>query len=461
MMSSKLSKPATLRSLHGRLYSSAAAHKTAEGHDGHKKLQAQKLKSTTLPNGLVIATQENYSPIARLGIFVRAGSRYEPPEALGITHCLRNAAGLATQNSTAFGITRNLEEVGAHLSATSSRDHLSYILEVNRDDFADKLSYLADVVTRPAFKPWELVDTLSRTKTDVALVKENPQLQLIEKLHKAAFRGGLANSLFMPKYMIGKHRHADLVQFVKNNFVTNRIAVVGLGVDHDQIIEAIEKKFNFASGAGDVTKHAESKFIGGELRKNNSSDITYAAVVAEGAGLRSQKDALALMLFQQHLGTGPRVRYSTGTSSRLSKAAAKVAEEPFAVSSLNISYADTGVFGVTLAGHAKEMHKLLKAVTSQLRECAKSFSETDLKAAKNALKSGIFMSTESQSNLLEEMGAQAVATGQIFSTGDVEKLIDAITVNDVTSATAKIVKGKGAMSAVGKLYNTPYLEDLA
>lgn len=47
-----------------------------------------------LPNGLVIASLENYSPASKIGVFVKAGSRFEGDSHLGVTHLLRLAASL-------------------------------------------------------------------------------------------------------------------------------------------------------------------------------------------------------------------------------------------------------------------------------------------------------------------------------------------------------------------------------
>ncbi len=49
---------------------------------------------TKLPSGLVIASLENYSPASRIGVLIRAGSRYEMIDNLGVTHLLRLAASL-------------------------------------------------------------------------------------------------------------------------------------------------------------------------------------------------------------------------------------------------------------------------------------------------------------------------------------------------------------------------------
>lgn len=47
-----------------------------------------------LPSGLLVASLENYSPVSKIGVFVKAGSRYETAENLGVTHMLRLAGNL-------------------------------------------------------------------------------------------------------------------------------------------------------------------------------------------------------------------------------------------------------------------------------------------------------------------------------------------------------------------------------
>lgn len=79
---------------------------------------------------------------------------------------------------------------------------------------------------------------------------------------------------------------------------------------------------------------------------------------------------------------------------------------------------------------------------------------------RNNLKATTLMGIESPSALVEELGAQALISGQILNLKDYEKVIDSISAQDVSSLALKIIKGKGAMASVGKLYNTPHLEDL-
>lgn len=241
----------------------------------------QSVRQTKLPNGLVIVSLDNHGPISRINVVVRAGSRFETPGQLGASHAIRNSVGLSTKSSTTFAITRNIDYLAGTFSASNSREEITYSLQGNRDVVGSVVGFLADTVCRPAFKPWELEDSAFRMTIDQQRMKQDPATRVIELLHEAAFRGPLSNSLLSPKFMIGKHDHNLLMTYVKNLYVTNGMAVVGLNVDHDQLIEEVEKSFEFNTAPAQVIP--ASKFHAGNVKRLTGDPSTIVAVAAEGA----------------------------------------------------------------------------------------------------------------------------------------------------------------------------------
>ena len=239
------------------------------------------LEQSKLPSGISIVAIENNSPISRVGVMVRAGARFENESNFGATHALRIAAGLSTKTSTTFGITRNTDYLGASLTCSSTREDLFYVVEAKRDNIGLPVAFLSDTVTRHAFKPWELMDNTYRMKIDVKRMKQDPEVRLIELLHKAAFASGLSNSIYSPDFMIGEHDHDMLHNYVDQHFKTNRMAVVGLGVDLKLLTEVVQKSFD--QNAGTPPEIVKPKFVAGNLRKQTAGNVAYVAVAAEGA----------------------------------------------------------------------------------------------------------------------------------------------------------------------------------
>ncbi|TNM97371.1 hypothetical protein fugu_015527 [Takifugu bimaculatus] len=103
------------------------------GHKTVAPFPPQNVQVSKLPNGLVVASLENYSPLSRVGVFVKAGSRYETAENQGVSHVLRLAANLTTKGASAFKICRGVEALGGSLTVTSTRETMVYTVDCLRE----------------------------------------------------------------------------------------------------------------------------------------------------------------------------------------------------------------------------------------------------------------------------------------------------------------------------------------
>ncbi|XP_041726919.2 cytochrome b-c1 complex subunit 2, mitochondrial [Coregonus clupeaformis] len=421
-------------------------------------LPPQSVQVSKLPNGLVIASLENYSPVSSVGVFVKAGSRYETVENQGVSHVLRLAANLTTKGASAFRICRGVEAVGGSLSVTSSRETMVYSVECLRDHLDTVMEFLINVTTTPEFRPWEVDDLTSRVKVDRALAHQCPQIGVIEKLHEAAYKNALSNSLYCPDYMVGKVSGEQLQSFVQNNFTSARMALVGLGVNHSVLRQVGEQFLSVRSGAG-VTG-AKAVYRGGELRVQNGAGLVHSLIASEG-GVTGSAEANAFSVLQRVLGAGPHVKRGSNITSKLSQGIAKATTQPFDATAFNSTYADSGLFGVYSIAQADSAGEVIKAAIGQVTGIAKGgVSEDDVTRAKNQLKAEYLMSMESSEVLLEEMGAQALSSGAYHSPETVTQSIDSVSHADVVNAAKKFVDGKKSMAASGHLANTPFVDEL-
>lgn len=141
-------------------------------------------------------------------------------------------------------------------------------------------------------------DNAFRVKLDLAAL--GPQVQVVEMLHKAAFRSGLGNSLFCSAISAGKVSPGALQQFTADNFRADNAAVVGVGIPHD-ILVSYAQSLSLKAGSGKV---AASKMHAGEVRQETAGDLAFVAVAAAGASLDNAKNLVTFALLQRALGTG-------------------------------------------------------------------------------------------------------------------------------------------------------------
>uniref|UniRef100_A0A8C7VC49 Uncharacterized protein n=1 Tax=Oncorhynchus mykiss TaxID=8022 RepID=A0A8C7VC49_ONCMY len=416
-------------------------------------LPPQSVQVSKLPNGLVIASLENYSPVSSVGVFVKAGTRYETVENQGVSHVLRLAANLTTKGASAFRICRGVEAVGGSLRSVSMESTALCPLPPYT-----VIEYLINVTMTPEFRPWEVDDLTSRVKVDRALAHQCSQIGVIEKLHEAAYKNALSNSLYCPDYMVGKVSGEQLQSFVQNNFTSARMALVGLGVNHSVLRQVGEQFLSVRSGAG--VAGAKAVYRGGELRVQNGAGLVHSLIASEG-GVTGSAEANAFSVLQRVLGAGPHVKRGSNVTSKLSQGIANATTQPFDATAFNATYADSGLFGVYSIAQADSAGEVIKAAIAQVTGVAKGgVSEDDVTRAKKQLKAEYLMSMESSEGLLEEMGAQALSSGAYHSPETVTQSIDSVSHADVVNAARKFVDGKKSMAASGHLANTPFVDEL-
>jgi len=414
-------------------------------------VKAEPLKVSSLKSGLTVASVENHSPVCTLGVIVKAGSRNETYENTGISHALRIAAGLATKKSSAFNITRNLQQLGANLTCTQGREHTLYTVQATRDNTDVALEYLTDVVSGQTFKPWELSRSVPRLKLDLA--SRAPATQAMELLHEAAFRGGLGNSLYCPANKVGSHSTAQLGQFVAKHFTSNRAALLGIGISHQQLTKYSEL-LELEGGAGPGV--AASKYVGGEARLETGGGLACVALAANTSGAVSVAECMAALLLQRVLGMGASVKYGTGQGT-LVQAAGDTAGNA-AVSAICQMYSDAGLLGALVLTEASAAGKVVGAVAAALRSA--SVTEEQVAAAKKNMLADIYTLLEEPTQQVENMGAQLLVSGDVMPVDKMPELINGLSTADVQAAAKRLAGAKLSLGAVGNLSTVPYLDSL-
>ncbi|KAM9843415.1 ubiquinol-cytochrome c reductase core protein 2a [Aulostomus maculatus] len=421
-------------------------------------LPPQNVQVSKLPNGLVVASLENYSPMSSVSVLVKSGSRYETMENQGVSHVLRLAANLTTKDVSAFRMCRGVEALGGSLSVTSSRETMVYTAECLRDQLDLLVEYLVSVTSAQDFRPWELKELTSRVKIDNALAQQSPQTGVIEKLHEAAYKNALSNPLYCPDYMVGHVSTQHLQSFVEETFTTGRTALVGLGVEHSVLKQVGEGLLRTRSGPG--APIAKAVYRGGELRVQTQDELVHALITVEG-GVMGSAEANTFSVLQRILGSGPHVKRGANITSKLSQGIAKATTQPFDASAFNASYSDSGLFGVYTISQANSAAEVIKAAVAQVKAVAEgNVSEDDIARAKNQAKAEYMMSSENSDCLLQEIGAQALNTAAYLLPESVLQVVDAITREEVVKAAQTFVDGKKTMAARGHLINTPFVDEL-
>lgn len=110
-------------------------------------LAAPETRVTTLPNGLRVATESSLAArSATVGVWIDAGSRYETEEASGVAHFVEHMLFKGTGKRSTAQLEQEIEDIGGHLNAYTSREQTTYYAKVLDKDVPRSLEVLADIL---------------------------------------------------------------------------------------------------------------------------------------------------------------------------------------------------------------------------------------------------------------------------------------------------------------------------
>lgn len=462
--------------------------------------RTEAMKVATLGNNIKVTALDNIntnSSIGQVSFFVKAGSRYESPYQLGVTHYLRATALSNSGPFSGFRLTKSIDQAGGNLSVQTTREHTIYTIDGPVYEMDDFTKYLGAILTKPKFESWYRETCEWRVIEDLAKYKVNNDQVAFEDLHRAAYRYNLGNSVYCPESMVGCMDGDMIKYFIVDHFRGEDITVVGSGIEqemlekfvepletldqvYEEVLDLLENprgRVSFDYGdtelaipvpkredveivdMDDIFKipHLPAKYYGGELRTRKKSPDATFIFAKEGVSYNREKDLLTSGLLQMILGTGIQLKYgSGGGSNKIPSAVAQATDKKCSASCININYSDSGLFGYTVTGAAYEMRAAVETANKVFKETLSDIKSTDVEAAKNKLKSAYAFYAEKDANLMYEVGTK----GRPLDLNAVFKSIDQISQQDVAKFADKLKASPSTASATGNIMNTPVLQEL-
>jgi len=444
-----------------RSLSSAAAPLTDPLEDEHIILAERPSQTgvqvSSLDNGTKVASCDNGGAISRVIVAVKAGSRFEAGNQLGLSHLLKNAAFATNGGRTHLRTVRETQQAGAALECSSSRELISFGSAFMRTKLPEMIENIAPAIVSPVYNSWEMGQVKDHCANDIASL--DATAVNLEHLHKAAFRDGLGNSIFCNKLKLGGYTAANLGDYATQHYVGNGIAVVGTNVDHDELLRY--SKDLLGGLPGGLTGPSVQKYHGGEIHMTTSNGFSYASLVGAGSKLCGA-DLPVLAVLQRILGYGTSIKWGSNTvSSRLNRAAAKATEGPSMITSMNIRYSDAGLFGVHAVSTPTNIGQVLKAAANEIKGIANGdVTEEDVSRAKNQVKANVMMLTEGSEELVDDLLKKVLFTGGYTSPATVLDKIDAVSLDQVVEASKQVFGGKSTLVVTGDSSHAPYLDEV-
>ncbi|KAJ0964741.1 hypothetical protein J5N97_025879 [Dioscorea zingiberensis] len=417
-------------------------------------IEPGKTKITTLPNGVKIASETSVNPVASIGVYVDSGSIYETPASFGASHLLERMAFKSTTNRSHLRIVREVEAVGGNVTASASREQMGYTYDALKTYMPEMVEVLIDCVRNPAFLDWEVNEQLQKVKAEIGEAANNPQGLLLEALHSAGYSGALANPLIAPESAINRLNSSILEEFIAENYTASRIVLAASGVDHDELVSIAEPLLSDLPKVARIDE-PKSVYTGGEYRCQADSSKTHLAVAFEvPGGWLKEKDAMTLTVLQMLMGGGGSFSAGgpgKGMYSRLYRRVLNEFQQIESFSAFNSVYNNTGIFGIHATTGSDFVNKAVDLAARELLAVTSpgQVDQVELDRAKASTKSAVLMNLESRMVVSEDIGRQILTYGERKPIEHFLKVVDEVTLKDITSLTEKIISSPLTMASWG------------
>eukprot|EP01018_Ginkgo_biloba_P021773 Gb_21500 [translate_table: standard] len=308
---------------------------------------------TTLPNGMRVATESNLAAqTATVGVWIDAGSRFETNETNGTAHFLEHMIFKGTKRRSVRFLEEEIENMGGHLNAYTSREQTTYYAKVLKDDIPVALDILADILQNSCFYEAAIQRERDVILREMEEVEGQTEEVIFDHLHSTAFQNSpLGRTILGPAENIKTISKADLKQYISTHYSGPRMVVSAAGaVKHEEIVERVKKLFTNLStdstNAAQLVEREPAIFTGSEVRMTDEDKpLAQFAVAFRGASW-TDPDSVALMVMQTLLGSwNNNVGAGTHMGSELVR---KVGTDDLAetIMAFNTNYRDTGLFGI-------------------------------------------------------------------------------------------------------------------
>uniref|UniRef100_A0A670J3Y8 Mitochondrial-processing peptidase subunit beta n=1 Tax=Podarcis muralis TaxID=64176 RepID=A0A670J3Y8_PODMU len=460
-------------------------------------------KVSSLDNGLRVASEDSGISTCTVGLWIDAGSRYENEKNNGTAHFLEHMAFKGTKKRSQLDLELEIENMGAHLNAYTSREQTVYYAKAFSKDLPRAVEILADIIQNSTLGEAEIERERGVILREMQEVETNLQEVVFDYLHATAYQNtALGRTILGPTENIKSINRNDLVEYITTHYKGPRMVLAAAGgVAHDELLELAKYHFgNLPSVAkGGAPPLPPCRFTGSEIRvRDDKMPLAHIAIAVEAAGW-CHPDTIPLMVANTLIGNWDRsfgggvvtlwaakglnyfhlcfcltfvsklhdteVTYSTPNiflslfQQNLSSKLAQVAchgNVCHSFQSFNTCYTDTGLWGVYMVCEGSTIEDMMHFVQREWIRLCTSVTESEVARAKNLLKTNMLLQLDGSTPICEDIGRQMLCYNRRIPIPELEARIEAIDAQTIKEVCTKYIYDKcPAIAAVGPLEQLP------
>ncbi|KAJ9583883.1 hypothetical protein L9F63_021775, partial [Diploptera punctata] len=443
---------------------------------------------TTLSNGLRVASENRFGQFCTVGVVVDSGSRYEVAYPSGISHFLEKLAfNMATKYPDKDKIMVELEKHGGICDCQSSRDTFIYAASADSKGLDPVVKVLGEVVLRPQISLQELTAARQALSFELETLHMRPEQEplLMDMIHAAAYRD---NTLGLPKICPeGNINVIDrnlLFTYLKHHYAPQRMVVAGVGIDHNALVESVQKYFvdtkpiwevdtDLTAGVRDMkVDNSIAQYTGGMVQEecviplyaglSGLPELAHVVIGLEGCS-HQDPDFIPICVLNMMMGGGGSFSAGgpgKGMYTRLYTNVLNRYVQYRIATAYNHAYTDSGLFCIHASAPPQNVRDMVEVLVRELVNMAGVLGEPELERAKRQLQSMLLMNLEARPVVFEDIARQVLATGHRKRPEYFIEAIDKVKADDIHRVARQLLKSQPSLAARGEITKLPAMTDI-
>jgi predicted Zn-dependent peptidase len=406
------------------------------------------IRLATLPNRLRIVTDQiDTVDTVSLGLWVDVGTRHEAPEINGVAHFLEHMAFKGTERRTARAIAEEIEAVGGHLNAYTSRESTAYYAKVLKEDVPLALDILSDILLHSSFDPAELERERAVILQEIGQANDTPDDIIFDHFQERAYPDQpMGRPVLGSPEIIRQLSREAVVAYLRDHYGAAQIVLSAAGnLDHDRIVELADQLLSEMPAERAVALEP-ARYTGGEHREDRDLEQLHLVLGFPGIPLGDPDYYAASVLA---------TAFGGGMSSRLFQEIREKRGLVYSIHAFTHGYRDGGLFGIYAGTGEAEAAELMPVLCDETMRLEDGLSPGELARAKAQMKAGLLMSLESTGARCEQMAQHMLIHGTPFDPADLVRRIDAV---DEAAIARIVARWRGAPPTLAALGPVGHLE---
>ncbi len=400
---------------------------------------------TTLPNGLtvVLRPMEHVESVA-VGIWVRAGGRYERLEQAGISHFVEHLLFKGTHTRSCESLKQAIEGIGGSLNGFTAEEFTCYMAKVPAKYLERALNVLSDMVRRPSLRARDIEKEREVILEEIRMAEDTPGQYVHEVFNQLLWPNPPLGSLLAgtADTVRGLSRR-DLVDYWKRLYHPRNLLVSCAGAfEAERVVRHVRR--TFPRGPRPTLRRAvpAPRSPRGPCVKvlHKATEQTHLCL-GTPAIPRTHPQRFALELLHVVLGGN--------MSSRLFREVREKRGLVYEIGTHVKRYQDTGAFVVYAGCDAAKLETVLETVLTELARLKRErVTPRELQRAKDFYGGQLLMSLEDTLEQMLWIGEQTVTVGRVSRPQELVRAMERVTPQQIQQAARRLFVSERMFLAV-------------